>query len=555
MLELYTERCFPPDQQQQQQQQQQQPMWLCTSYEGSYGWCFNSGQKQQRRISQALVCLLGKLKTVRKSNCTDDQGALWMRRIVDTVVGPHLSRYKDVVGSLKGKASGYRLSRETAERQLVHQLTYIGCHYRIVKPVLALAVDLAYGTPMIAAPKDGPENHSSSTGLQALFDWAQTVISSETGEKQPSLHEEVLSLLFANDDHDSGGESSIEQHLLRSAPNAVTPDSAFSSPGSAMHEEAIIDIDDLRKANSKEGRWWLEKGEEVGLGISTDPHCMLLERSRLAQVLLIGYWKRLCDVELAHLLVQLSEANDPATATKGQMPFSANTVGSIRLPPPSLFDCMSAIVDLHRRHMSAKAAAENAFQKAMQSKQAALAGAEDEIAYLSSQLQSAQDQRSELTRQIQRHQETNGEIEQERKRLKTTADELTAAHKQAHADAVEWKEECVATRDLLDKSESSAARTLLDLEQLSETHGRMERKYAREQEMWATKHREMAKSNKELELALANAVARLRDVEAQADLDRSVNEELRRQNAAMAMRLSEFSKLTETLHNLSRIQN
>ncbi|KAJ1798091.1 hypothetical protein LPJ59_002724 [Coemansia sp. RSA 2399] len=83
----------------------------------------------------------------------------------------------------------------------------------------------------------------------------------------------------------------------------------------------------------------------------------------------------------------------------------------------------------------------------------------------------------------------------------------------------------------------------------------MEREYERGQEIWATKHREMAKSNKELELALANAVARLRDVEAQADLDRSVNEELRRQNAAMAMRLSEFSKLSETLHNLSRIPN
>ncbi|KAJ1784461.1 hypothetical protein LPJ59_006353, partial [Coemansia sp. RSA 2399] len=84
ILDLRTEHCFPPD-----HQQQQQPMWLCTSYEGSYGWCFNSGQKQQRRISQALVSLVDTLKHVRKSNRTDDQGALWMRRIVDTVVGPH----------------------------------------------------------------------------------------------------------------------------------------------------------------------------------------------------------------------------------------------------------------------------------------------------------------------------------------------------------------------------------------------------------------------------------------------------------------------------------
>ncbi|KAJ1904270.1 hypothetical protein LPJ81_002593, partial [Coemansia sp. IMI 209127] len=446
-------------------------------------------------------------------------------------------------------------------RRLVHQLTYIGCHYLIAKPVLALAADLAYGSLIIAAaPKDGPESHSSSTELQALFDWAQTVVSPKTGEKQPTLRQEVLSLLSADGNNDGGGgggDSLIEQHWLRSVPNAVTPDSAFSSPGSAMHGESIIDIDELRKANSKE-EGWLEK---AGLGISMDHHpdgsrLLLLERSRLAQVLLIGYWKRLCDVELARLLVQLSKANDPAT--ERQISFSANTVGrgiSLLPPTPSLFDCMSAIVNLHKRQMSAKATAENAFHKAMQSKQAALAGAEDEIAYLSSELQSAREQHGELTRHIERHQEINGEIEQESKRLKTTVDELTAAHKQAHADGVEWKEECVATRELLDMSESSAAKTRLNLEQLSVKHGRMEREYERGQEIWATKHREMAKSNKELELALANAVARLRDVEAQADLDRSVNEELRRQNAAMAMRLSEFSKLSETLHNLSRIPN
>ncbi|KAJ1782239.1 hypothetical protein LPJ59_006861, partial [Coemansia sp. RSA 2399] len=342
----------------------------------------------------------------------------------------------------------------TAERRLVHQLTYIGCHYLIAKPVLALAADLAYGSLIIAAaPKDGPESHSSSTELQALFDWAQTVVSPKTGEKQPTLRQEVLSLLSADGNNDGGGgggDSLIEQHWLRSVPNAVTPDSAFSSPGSAMHGESIIDIDELRKANSKE-EGWLEK---AGLGISMDHHpdgsrLLLLERSRLAQVLLIGYWKRLCDVELARLLVQLSKANDPAT--ERQISFSANTVG---------------------RGITT---AENAFHKAMQSKQAALAGAEDEIAYLSSELQSAREQHGELTRHIERHQEINGEIEQESKRLKTTVDELTAAHKQAHADGVEWKEECVATRELLDMSESSAAKTRLNLEQLSVKHGRMER--------------------------------------------------------------------------------
>ncbi|KAJ1766888.1 hypothetical protein IW140_006033 [Coemansia sp. RSA 1813] len=516
-----------------------QSMWMCTSYEGSYGWCFNSGWKEQRRIGRDLACLLEKQRYVQGSDGAGSkvEQINALHRVLDTVVKPYLSSYIDA--DLLG-ATVMELDENTAERQLVQQLAYIGCHYWIVKPVLTLVTDLAYGTHIAAQPSSEVQNHE----LQKLFDWARSI---GTKNKEISLRQSVLSVFASNKRNDS----SPMEHQQNSVPlSAVTPDSAFSSPGSVTPG---IAMDELRKAsNNNVGR--KEEFEATGLGISMD-HA--LYRSRLAQVIIIGHWKHTCDTELAQLLVQLSEAThakggDDLKKQIEQVSSTSNAAGnSCRLP--GLYDCISAVVDLYSQHTAAKIATESTFARAMQRKQEELMGAGDEIAYLSNELQCVQGQHSELTGRINRYQEINGELEQESKRLKTSFDELDVAHRRVQADASEWKDECMATRDLLDKSEDSGKQTRMQLEQLSEMHGRLEREYEREQEIWGTKHREMAKSNKELEMALANAVTRLRGLESQADLDRSINEELRRQNAAMAMRLSEFSKLSETLHNLSRI--
>ncbi|KAJ2494612.1 hypothetical protein GGI11_008773, partial [Coemansia sp. RSA 2049] len=380
-----------------------------------------------------------------------------------------------------------------------------------------------------------------------------------------------------DDDEDgedeNGGDFSQSTHLSPApyreerggaAETAATPDSAFSSPSASLkHRKSArdtIDIAELHRANNNNNNnsnGGLQNGtgpkQVLGLGITTTTeqpvpeHKRRSERWQEAQTFLLDHWKRTCEADLAQLLVRLSTALMHPEGEKKEQDNNEYRRS------PNAHDWALALVDLHSRHMSAREAAETALQQVLHTKQEELAEADDRAAALLGELQRVQNHSSELSRAIERHQAIHGEMEQESKRMRTSLDDLRGAHNQALADAAEWKDECTATRDLLDRSEGEGKRTRELWEQLTETHGRLEREYGREQDMWNTRSVEMARSNKELELALANAVARLRDLEAQADLDRSVSNELRRQNGAMAVRLAEFAKLSETLHTLSRI--
>ncbi|KAJ2662111.1 hypothetical protein IWW48_002007 [Coemansia sp. RSA 1200] len=580
-------------------QQKQPTWWLYTSFEeGSYGWLFNSNRNDRQRIGSSLACLL---RSLGKHETQPDA----VYRILDTVVRPYLTTSVAGGTHINGAAGldvvNFELNGDALEnRRLAQYLTYVGCHYWIVRPVLLLAVDLAHGISKgTEAARSVLASHPQhDKELQGLFAWAERTVCSKQsvdicssaalffGTNKPNDHDED-----GGDDDEDDDEDGFSQatHLSPGpyrgerggAAAAATPDSAFSSPSASLKHRKnardTIGIAELRRANNNNSNGQLENGTEskqgVGLGITTTAeqqvpgHKRRRERWQEAQTFLLDHWKRICEADLAQLLVRLSTALMHSEGEKKEQdedqyqrrePDVVNNkdndgASSRHRRPPNAHDWALALVDLHSRHMSARETVEIALQKELHNKQKELAEADDRAAALLDELQRVQNHSSELSRAIERHQAIHGEMEQESKRMRTSLDDLRGAHRQAQADAAEWKDECTATRDLLDRSEGEGKKTRELWEQLTETHGRLEREYEREQDMWKTRSVEMARSNKELELALANAVTRLRDLEAQADLDRSVSDELRRQNGAMAVRLAEFAKLSETLHTLSRI--
>ncbi|KAJ2552663.1 hypothetical protein EV175_003230 [Coemansia sp. RSA 1933] len=464
------------------------PTWLSTSNEAGYGWYFNAGFNERQRTGQQLESLLSSID----SRGAYSRGVVW--RILDAVANPYLGE-----ASRRGVAKAHELDVEMVESQLAQHLTSIGCHYWILTPLLELVANLAQAIGD-RAPHAGYELEESHNAriCALLLEWAQSVGSSGGA----SLRQEALAL-FASD-------SSAEQQTV---PSAVTPDSAFSSPGSGTRVESIA-IDDLRAANK----------DTVSAG-----------GKRLAQLLLVGHWKHTCDDALARLLANLIGMISEGTSNYTPAWLPSNDSLAV------VHDCVSVVADLHAQHLCSEEAA----RKALQQIYAGLSGAEARNAELQGALQGAHDQ----VRQLR---ETSDQLEHERLQLKTALEELHAEHRRAQTDASEWRDECVATRGLLEASDRTASQTREQLDRLSEAHARLQRQHAADRDRSDTRAREMASSNAELERALADAVLRLRDLEAQTDLDRSVNDELRRQNAAMSMRLSEFAKLSESLHNIAR---
>ncbi|KAJ2246834.1 hypothetical protein GGH97_002332, partial [Coemansia sp. RSA 475] len=84
-------------------------------------------------------------------------------------------------------------------------------------------------------------------------------------------------------------------------------------------------------------------------------------------------------------------------------------------------------------------------------------------------------------------------------------------------------------------------------------HTQLEDTFAAKQLDWERLQQTMTDNVRKLELALGEAVARLRQLESQNAAERAVADELRAQQAMMAAKLAEYSKLSETLFSLSRL--
>ncbi|KAJ2858462.1 hypothetical protein J3B02_000212 [Coemansia erecta] len=126
--------------------------------------------------------------------------------------------------------------------------------------------------------------------------------------------------------------------------------------------------------------------------------------------------------------------------------------------------------------------------------------------------------------------------------------ELVQEYRRSEKDAEEWKHECVETREMLERARR-------DIEGMREVGDRDLRGFQKYREEASRTECSLRSTVGMLETALAEAVARLRVLEIQAMAERNATEELRAKNIFMASRLAEYSKIAESLHNLTKTSN
>ncbi|KAJ1725885.1 hypothetical protein LPJ61_005582 [Coemansia biformis] len=73
------------------------------------------------------------------------------------------------------------------------------------------------------------------------------------------------------------------------------------------------------------------------------------------------------------------------------------------------------------------------------------------------------------------------------------------------------------------------------------------------QEAWEKKQVSLTENIRKLEIALGEALARIRELETQSAADHAIAEQLRSQASTMNAKLSEYSKISEALYNISRM--
>ncbi|KAI9506399.1 hypothetical protein BX070DRAFT_219871 [Coemansia spiralis] len=503
---------------------------LRPSNESGSGWFVNSSREMRRSVARSLCVLLGTLTSVRETHrgvlATFDD-AMAVVRLLDTVRPYYylLSSSGNSVAELVESINGY---------------------YCVIRPLLELMVQLADASVPRASWEAAFEKQPE---IRALFGWAanicehyskDTVDSMQGSVLGKRLREDILQTFAPPTQSDADQLANNERVVDAITPSsAATPEGCSPNPQSSSKKTPAavhntIGIDDLREAS--------KQVTGAGLGIS-DLDTNAPESNRLAQVVVLGHWARLCSMEAAALLTELwAKARGlPADPKKPKIHHEANV--------SSLFDLVSTVTQLHSQYKEHNAVV----ARLLEQKQTELVDAEDEISDTTGELQAAKTECAELTRNIAEHQDANTALSGENKRLRTTLDAALEQCSCAKKDAGEWKEECQVTRELLEKSELANGELRDSVDRLAKRLEMAERELESNVGMWETKSAEMARSNRELEAALGNAVARLRELEARAELERSVGEELRRQNNAMTVRLNEFSKISETLHNLSRI--
>ncbi|KAJ2355733.1 hypothetical protein H4S02_012880, partial [Coemansia sp. RSA 2611] len=296
------------------------------------------------------------------------------------------------------------------------------------------------------------------------------------------------------------GQKSLQSIAIRSdlVANVATPSdsSHASSSGAASPYQAddVIAITDMRMAAAAVGGSQLY---QEGLCISTatlqseeeDDSCEVI--SSKIHTMVLRQWQRMCEAEAA-----LDLAKSTHTAV------------------------VSTAAGLHRQHTSHVSALKSAVMASVQqSHDHLLASTDAELMYLNGELNRAQAQASQLTADLRTTRKLADRQASDLSDLNSQHSELQAKYRKIEAEAGHWKQECVRAKEHLELSERIArdAHQNLISQHAEDKQRSVDRALADGRAEWDGRHAAMSDTVAGLERALAEAVPRLRELEAQVE--------------------------------------
>ncbi|KAJ2777696.1 hypothetical protein GGI18_004156 [Coemansia linderi] len=277
--------------------------------------------------------------------------------------------------------------------------------------------------------------------------------------------------------------------------------------------------------------------------ISSKIHTMVLRQ-----------WQRMCEAEAALDLAKSTHTGQPAI-----LHHLTSAIRQARqLSAPSVITGLVAVVStaagLHRQHTSHVSALKSAVTASVQqSHDHLLASTDAELMYLNGELNRAQAQASQLTADLRTTRKLADRQASDLSDLNSQHSELQAKYRKIEVEAGHWKQECVRAKEHLELSERIArdAHQNLISQHAEDKQRSVDRALADGRAEWDGRHAAMSDTVAGLERALAVAVPRLRELEAQVENERLAAAELRVQNAAMAAKLADLAHAATALHGLA----
>ncbi|KAI8324386.1 hypothetical protein GQ54DRAFT_296224 [Martensiomyces pterosporus] len=562
-----------------------------SSDESGCGWFVNCSDGVRQHVVEFLVAALSLPETPESAYWADD-----LMQVVSQALDPIVSTagaegagdkgegrdpfhiVRDP-GSGSAEASIASFAQPAKVQSIYARYRYTtASYYWVAKPVIHTAAGLASKCEVFRRQWD---KWLDQGALLSVGKWASDVCQRTIENPQ-----DLLAHAMYRDIYDIFAEQQIlpsavnekqqqQQQQKHVAPSVATPSESEHSSNPQSPRESppvhrqVIAIDEMRvaaAANAADGR--VTNGAE-GLGISASSHDLGRSDAStvgLLQIALLRQWARSCEAELAATLVaSASTASDTQMSQLSSIRQLVRQARALVSPEPStrtrpdsaslhlLLGGIRTPAALQRKHAMELLSTRTMFQQRLQQEREDLLDAEEEIGDLRTELQHLQSEHARQAAELQQKQSNIDRLLAEHGSLESTHTDLQTKCQRALEDAREWKEECMKTRDHLEESESLGRETRQQLLQMAEKQQEMQDAFGVRQGKWEERHAGMGEDIRRLEAALGEAVARVRELEAQAESERRANEELRAQKAAMASRLGEYSKIADSLHTLSRM--
>ncbi|KAJ2807819.1 hypothetical protein H4R21_000330 [Coemansia helicoidea] len=400
----------------------------------------------------------------------------------------------------------------------------LGAYYWAVRPVVALLADVA---PLEA--RRAGSGSAAGGELAEIMRWAESVCaglaSGPAALLGEALFDDVCHIIAAPGAGQLAESTAVSPGpaLVAAQDSAVTPLELESSAASSPDPACDIAVSELRAACA-------------GANGALEPAAAT--PGQLAQAAVLRHWARTCEAELAAMLVACG-----ATAAQGGAGLAqseavrglARRAQLLVLAQPSggqqgqspLLDKLSLALAAGKRHR----ALQQPLAGRLAEQRAKLAAADRESGSLRRSLQQALESHA-----AQRDQ----------------AAEQAQALQRAEAGAARWEAECERERARLAQSEAAGAEAREQLVRLADRHEALQAAVDAKQAAWDCRQLSLTESIRGLEVALAEAMARVRELDAQAAADHAAAELLRAQVDQMRATLADYAKVSDALHDLSR---
>ncbi|KAJ2805136.1 hypothetical protein H4R20_002214 [Coemansia guatemalensis] len=555
------------------------PSWPRVSCEErDCGWFVNCTQYHRQYVHDFLRLLLP-IQPAMKTN----RLAGWINELLDTVAQvlrtfllPASSTSKeanvdDPFGTsvhflldadvIKTGAASAQVKHLQSQQQngAEHLVSALGTYYWVVRPVMLMVTDL------VATSKHIATCWHRCMGERDLFcidRWAQMLFQKTFDSPESllgrGLYTEMGQILALSDDPAATDYSEVL--LPQKAQRTVTTpsDSALSSStASPRQDHEVIAIDDLRAANNKSSIDVLSDSSTV-LPTGKNKH------GALVQIAVLRHWARTCEMELASLLIFCRAVavndQDRIDQVKYMQTLTQRSRSLIAPPPflehaaaPHFLDSLSLGAAVRSQNMKQRQSHQTLLTRRLHEQRSTLASMEDENTRLQNALHQAEEDSSRLYLLCNQHQEEIQQLKRQKEELAAIITENQNSKHRLEADANKWKEEHSRAQSALEQSEAMGREGRQQLLKLTENQQALQESFSAKQESWEQKQISLTENIRKLEIALSEAVARLRELESQNSTERNTVNQLRNQVSLMNSKLAEYSKISESLYAISRM--